>query len=129
MPATSATQLVQFFSQFEELELAVLIGSRANGHAHAASDWDFAIQWNKSIPPLDALGLSESLRLQLARQLDTSPELIDLINIPTARLAMRAVITDEGALLKGDNTLAWSHLLLRTWAELEEFEWERQHAA
>lgn len=121
--------LGDFFLQFKQLELALLIGSRALGSERTDSDWDFALQWERSLPYWDTLGHTEMLRAELARLLKTTVEHIDLVDIPTAGLAMRATIAEEGVLLKGDNSLPWSHFLLRTWREMENFYWERQHAA
>lgn len=121
--------LQSFFADRDELELAVLIGSRAFGRAREESDWDFAVQWRKGMPFGEVLERTELLRAQLANHLGTASDNIDLVDIPSARLAMRAVIAEEGVLLKGDNTLPWSHFLLRTWRDLEDFYWEKPHAA
>ncbi len=120
--------LKYLFEQQSALELAVLVGSRANGSATPQSDWDIAIRWHKHISPLDTLALSAALQQQLAQALATSPDNIDLIKIPQARLTMRALIAEEGILLKGDNTLAWSHFLVQTWGELEDYYWRAAHA-
>lgn len=111
-----------------QLEIAVLIGSRATGSSHEGSDWDIAIQWHREIASEQQFGLTERLRHQIAQLLKVDDSRIDLIDMPSARLAMRAVIAEEGVSLKTD-TLAWHHFLTRTWAELEHLEWERQHAA
>lgn len=111
------------------LELAILIGSQANNTATTNSDWDFAIQWQREIDTMQQLAKTEKLRNQLAKALQTTDDKIDLINIPTAGLAIREVIANEGVILKGDNTLALSHFLLKTWRELEEFYWGRIYAA
>jgi hypothetical protein len=42
---------------------------------------------------------------------------------------MRASAAEEGLPLTGQDTLAWAHFLQRTWRELEDFYWEKQHAA
>lgn len=129
MPDFSWADLRLFFAGREEIELALLIGSRASGRVREHSDWDFAIQWRKDIPWIDRLAKTETLRRELALFLQIMPDEIDLVDLPSARLAMRAVAAEEGVELKGDNTLAWSHFLLRTWAELEDFYWSREHAA
>lgn len=121
-------QLQEFFGEQTEIELAVLIGSRATGRVHAHSDWDFAVQWRKEIPFIDTLGKNEELRSRLSALLSDNGIKIDIVDIPTARLAMRSVIAQEGKLLKGENELAWSRFLLRTWRDLEDFHWERTHA-
>lgn len=118
-----------FFAGREEIELALLIGSRALGRVRAGSDWDFAIQWRKDIPWIEVLAQTETLRRELARLIQIMPDEIDLVDLPTARLAMRTVAAEEGVVLKGDNTLPLSHFLLRTWSELEDFYWRKQHAA
>ena len=122
-------ELETFFESREELDLVLLIGSRTTGHTRDSSDWDFAVQWRKGMPFEQVLEKTEVLRGQLAKYLGTATDKIDLVDIPSARLAMRAVVAEEGLLLKGDNTLPWSHFLLRTWGELEDFYWEKQHAA
>lgn len=122
-------ELGGFLESREELELALLIGSRATSRTRDGSDWDFAVQWRKAMPFERVLEKTEELRGQIAKYLGTTTDKIDLVDIPSARLAMRAVIAEEGLLLKGDNTLSWSHFLLRTWGELEDFYWEKRHAA
>lgn len=124
-----SVELESFFASWGELDLVLLIGSRVAGRARDGSDWDFAVQWKKGTPFEQVLEKTEVLRGQLANYLGTATDKIDLVDIPSARLAMRAVIAEEGLLLKGDNTLPWSHFLLRTWGELEDFYWEKQHAA
>jgi len=117
------------FDREPHLELAVLIGSRCRGTATEASDWDFAIQWSPELGFEGVLAATEGLRAQLAETLRTGVERIDLIDLRSARLAIRAVVAEEGSLLKGDGSLAWSRFLLRTWRELEDWTWESAHAA
>jgi predicted nucleotidyltransferase len=116
-----------FFAGRQEIELVVLIGSRTSGKNREDSDWDFAIQWQKNIPWLETLGKTETLRRELAVFLQTAPDKIDLVDLPNARLAMRAVVANEDVELKGDNTLPWSRFLLRTWRELEDYYWDKQY--
>ncbi len=111
------------------LKFSVLVGSQATGKAHAASDWDIALQWSPTLDWLTVLGHTETLRSQLAEALKISPETIDLIELRRANLAMRASAAEEGLPLTGQDTLAWAHFLQRTWRELEDFYWEKQHAA
>jgi predicted nucleotidyltransferase len=126
---SSMDDLRSFLADREGIELALLVGSRALGQAKEGSDWDFAIQWHRDILWIEILEQNENLRRDLASFLQVTPDKVDLIDLPSARLAMRAVAAEEGVLLKGDNTLPWSHFLLRTWGELEEFYWRKQHAA
>jgi predicted nucleotidyltransferase len=113
----------------DELEFAVLVGSRATGSAHALSDWDIALQWSPGLAWTDALGRTEMLRSQLAQSLNISPSAIDLIELRRANLAMRSSAAEEGIPLAGEDRLAWSHFLQRTWRDLEDFYWDQQHAA
>lgn len=121
--------LRQAFTAEPDLELAVLIGSRTTGRAHGDSDWDVAVQWRSGLDLLTLLDKTETLRQRLSRVLDVAETMIDLIDLPSARLALRAVVAEEGFPLKGEDSLAWQHFLTRTWRELEDFYWENTHAA
>lgn len=112
-----------------ELEFAVLVGSRATGKATETSDWDIALQWAPSLALWSVLGHTETLRRHLANGLGVGEAAVDLIDLRRANLAMRASVAEEGLPLCGQDTLAWSHFLTRTWRELEDFYWYRQHAA
>lgn len=111
------------------LEFAVLIGSRVVDRSHSGSDWDIVIQWQRGISLLEQLGRTETLRRQVAALLDVAEAAIDLIDLPAARLAMRAVVAEEGVPLKGEDSLPWQHFLRRTWRDLEEQYWEQTYAA
>jgi predicted nucleotidyltransferase len=112
-----------------ELSFAVLIGSRAAGLAQSHSDWDIAILWSYALSRMDTLGRTERLRIQLAKALGVSDDLVDLVDLRDANLTMRAVVAEEGQLLCRHDPLAWAQFLQRTWRELEDFYWEREHAA
>ncbi len=128
-PPSVLTELSQFLSQEQDLELAILIGSRATGKTTSDSDWDIAIQWERDADFLTQLADTEVLRRALAHLLGVGENKVDLIDLPTAGLAMRAAVAEEGILLKGDNTLPWHHFLKRTWRELEEYYWEQTYEA
>ncbi|MGB4599342.1 MAG: nucleotidyltransferase domain-containing protein [Trichlorobacter sp.] len=123
------TPLPAVLATVDNLELAVIIGSRANGTARPDSDWDIALQWSQSLTFTEQLAATEQLRNRLAKQLKIPFQSIDLIDLPTARLAMRAVVAEEGIPLKGGESLAWHRFLQRTWRELEEQYWEQLYAA
>ena len=110
------------------LEFAVLVGSRAINRARPDSDWDIARQWHNTTPCMQTVGDQETLRSRIAETLEVSPDLIDLIDLTRANLAMRAHVAENGCVLEGEDTLAWAHLLTRTWRELEDFYWEQSHA-
>lgn len=122
-------QLGDVLATVPDLELAILIGSHATGTARPDSDWDIAIQWDRGMGFIEQLAATEHLRQKLAETLGRSEQAVDLIDLPTARLAMRAVVAEEGFPLKGGDTLAWNHLLQQTWRELEEHYWEKIYAA
>ena len=121
--------LRKLFSGESELELAVLIGSRAQNRVRSDSDWDIAIQWQAGFELIDLLDRTESLRRKIGSLVGLPDTCIDLIGIPGARLAIRSVIAEEGLVLKGEEDPAWSRFLLRTWRELEEYYWETIYAA
>ena len=129
MKVVIQNKLKQLLAGQPELELAVLVGSQVKGNATSYSDWDIAIRWIKQIEPMQRLGKTETLRRLLAKQLLQPETKIDLIDITTAGLAMRAVIAEEGVVLKGEDNLAWNHFLQRTWRELETYYWNQNYAA
>lgn len=126
---TKLDGLINLLQTIPELELAILIGSQASQTATDQSDWDIAVRWQKHIDGLAGLELSEALKQQIADAIGIHKDQIDLIDIPLARLAMRAVIAEEGIVLKGEDTLAWCHYLTQTWGELEDYYWRKSHAA
>lgn len=122
-------RLRAFLAGQPALELAILVGSRADGRAREGSDWDIAIQWPNGLSLFDTLARSETLRRDLAAVLGVTEDFIDLIDLPNARLAMRAAVAEDGVPLQGEDSLAWNRFLARTWRELEDYEWERTRAA
>jgi len=123
------SQLQNILATVPGLELAILIGSRATCTARPESDWDIAIQWDRSLGFIEQLAASEQLRKVLSEMQGMPEQAIDLIDLPTARLAMRAVVAEEGVPLKGGDSLVWHRFLQRTWRELEEHYWEQTYAA
>ena len=121
--------LGQLLSGETGIEFAVLVGSRSTGATHSGSDWDIALQWDAQLDWLEILGKTETLRRKMAAAIGVTPDKIDLIELRRANLAMRAEVAESGSLLLGEDTLAWARFLTRTWRELEDFYWERQHAA
>lgn len=108
--------------------LLFAVGSRATGTAQPGSDWDIALQWDFTLPWLEVLGRTETLRRHLASALQVPEQAVDLIELRRANLAMRAAVAEEGVVLHGDNTLDWEPFLRRTWRELEEVYWDQAHA-
>lgn len=122
-------QLYDILGVIADLELAILIGSRATGTARPDSDWDIAIQWRRGMDFIPQLAATERLRMTLAEKLAVPVQSIDLIDLPTARLTMRAVVAEEGLPIIGGECLPWHRFLQRTWRELEEQYWEKTYAA
>ncbi|MEO8410077.1 MAG: nucleotidyltransferase domain-containing protein [Propionivibrio sp.] len=116
-------------SSTPDLRFAVLVGSRADGTAHAQSDWDIAVAWAPSDDWMTIIGAHEVLRREIARALGVAEDRIDLIDLARASLAMRANVAENGKVLMGEDGLHWKRLLSRTWRELEYFYWEREHAS
>lgn len=127
--ALQAGSLTHHLAATPALEFAVLIGSHATGQAHSDSDWDIALQWQPHTNWIAGVGQQETLRREIAGTLACSPDDVDLIDLSRANLAMRAEVAEHGVILKGEDTLAWARFLTRTWRELEDFYWEKTHAA
>ena len=128
-PTPIAKQLASILQDEPQLEFAVLVGSRATGTAQPQSDWDIALQWAYGTDWLATLGSTETLRHKLAAATGLSPAKIDLIDLRRANLAMRASVAEEGLPLAGEDSLAWARFLQRTWRDLEDFYWDKQHAS
>jgi predicted nucleotidyltransferase len=121
--------LSKVFADTPELAFAVLIGSRAQQTARADSDWDIAVSWKPMADSFLRLGRHESLRHRLAQCLDLADDKIDLVDLAAARLAMKAVVAEEGEVLHINDELAWAYFQTTTWRELEDYYWDRAHAA
>lgn len=128
-PCAATGVLAQILREQPQLEFAVLVGSRATATYRAGSDWDVALQWAPQLDWLTVLDKTETLRRTLAQQLSMAPTAIDLIELRRANLAMRASVAEDGLPLAGQDSLAWARFLQRTWRELEDFYWDKQHAA
>ena len=111
------------------LAFAVLVGSRATQTARQDSDWDIAVAWQPMADAFLRLGRHESLRHRLAECLDVADDKIDLIDLAATRLAMKALVAEEGRVLRANDELAWAYFQTATWRELEDYYWDRAHAA
>ena len=127
MPHLDATKAL--LDEQSGLDFAVLVGSRARGQAHAHSDWDVALMWSPGLTWLDRVARTETLRRALAKGLNEPESRIDLIDLASSQLTMRALVAEEGVPLSGEQSMAWARFLRRTWRELEDHYWERAHAA
>lgn len=122
-------QLSKALADTPELAFAILIGSRAQQTARQDSDWDIAVSWKPMADSFLRLGRHESLRHRLAQCLDLADDRIDLIDLAVARLAMKALVAEEGKVLHINDELAWAYFQTTTWRELEDYYWDRAHAA
>jgi hypothetical protein len=52
-----------------------------------------------------------------------------LIDLSSSRLAMRALVVEEGQLIWANDELAWAKYQVRVWRELEYYYWGQTHAA
>ena len=129
MTSPAAQQLAVILQRDPQIAFAALVGSRATGKARPDSDWDIALQWAQGTDWLGTLGNTETLRHTLAAALGVAPAAIDLIDLRRANLAMRASVAEEGLPLAGEDSLAWARFLQRTWRDLEDFYWDKQHAS
>lgn len=112
-----------------DVEFAVLVGSRADGTATPASDWDIAIRLRRAgTSYMEELACTEALRRKIATILHTGPEQVDLISATSANLAMRDLIANHGLVLTDPTNLAWIHFLQRTWRDLEDYYWDELYA-
>lgn len=123
------TGLRNLLSAMPDIEFSVLVGSRAEGKARPESDWDIALQWKAEIDWMEILSKTETLRKKAADIAGVTPDKIDLIELRRANLAMRANVAESGLPLSGEDTLGWARFLTRTWRELEDYYWEKSHAA
>lgn len=121
--------LVSVLKERPNIIFAALVGSRALGVERDESDWDIALWWRSDMDWLAMLGETETLRHDLAAALGVEASAVDLIELRRANLAMRASVAEEGIPMKGDDTLEWARFLQRTWRELEDFYWDKAHAA
>ena len=104
--------------------------SRAVGNATPSSDWDIALQWqHDSNSYMAHLERTENMRRDISKVLQVSPDKIDLIDVPSTKLAMRELIANHGIVLSGDESLPWIHFLQRTWRELEDYYWDELYVA
>ena len=130
MPTKLLDSLRQFLGKQETLEFAVLVGSRASGKSSSGSDWDIALQWQyDSKSYMSYLERAENMRRDIAKVLQVSPDQIDLIDVPSTKLAMRELVANHGLVLSGEESLPWIHFLHRTWRELEDHYWDELYVA
>lgn len=126
---TWINSLCDVLSSHQEVVFALLIGSRADGSAGVDSDWDVAVWIPREVFGLKRLSLLELLRMEMGRNLQVSAARMDVIDLAYAGLTMRAVVANDGILLKQDEGSIYKRFLNRTWRDLEAFQWEFAHAA
>jgi len=114
--------LKAFLGEQPDVEFAVLVGSRADGTATSASDWDIALQLRREGRSyMSELARMEALRHDIGALLETEPDRIDLISAPSAKLAMRDLVANHGTALTDPTSLPWLHFLQRSCRVLEDY--------
>lgn len=93
------------------------------------SDQDIALQWKAGFDWMAILSKTETLRRKIADATGVTPDKTNLIELRRANHAMCANVAESGLPLTGESTLTWARFLNRTWHELEDFYWEKNHAA
>ena len=126
--SSELTTIQQCIADTPDVLFAVLVGSRANGTQTDRSDWDIAIQWQYG-PMLERISSHEVLRHRIAHSLSVTDEKIDLIDLSSTRLAMQALVVEEGQLIWANDELAWAKYQVRIWRELEDHYWTQTHTA
>jgi len=58
----SISKITTILETHTDIELAILVGSPAEGRERADSDWDIAIQWQRESTNLENLAKTETLR-------------------------------------------------------------------
>lgn len=128
-PASSQIIAIQqCIANTPDVLFAVLVGSRANNSQTEHSDWDIAVLWRHG-PALERIGKHETLRHDLACHLAIPDDKVDLIDLSSTRLAMQAVVVEEGQLIWANDALAWAKYQIRVWRELEDYYRKKAHAA
>ena len=129
-PQSGINALKNFLRGEPDVEFAVLGGSRAYGTAAPDSDWDIALQLQRhGNSYMRNLARIERLWHDIAMILQTEPDKIDLINVPSTKLAMRELIANHGRVLTAPDSLPWLHFLQRTWRDLEDCYWEELYGS
>ena len=119
--------LTDFFESQSDVCVAFLFGSRAKGAANAV-DWDLAVLFDGVCESkVERLARLERLRAALAKALDCSAALIDLIDLARAPLNLCITVAEEGRILKGHQALELFRFYQRAWGGQEEFHFCKAH--
>ena len=103
-----------------DVAFAVLVGSQAQATSATTSDWDIALWMRPELLPWQRHLALVDTQHRIASALQVDEAAIDLIDLRSAGLAMRAEVANHGVLLKQDPGTAYNRFLVRTWRELEE---------
>ncbi len=112
--------LKNFFNNMNEIEIAILFGSRANESYHENSDWDIAIYGRSPPKGLKYLEWKENIRIKLLRHFKWKENQLDLIDINKANVSLASSIIENMRILKGDDHLMLFKFLTRVWALRED---------
>ena len=122
-----SSALTAFFEQQRDVCVAFLFGSRARDEVNA-SDWDIAVCFDAgAMSKLEQLARLERLRSALAKELACRADAIDLIDLTRAPLNLCITVAEEGAVLKGGQSLELFRFYQRAWSGQEEFHFRKAH--
>ena len=121
-------KLKQTLASFDSLEFALLFGSRARGDSHKYSDWDIAVSFKDNTQGLENLAQREYIRHAACASLGVDDGKVDIVDVYRGGLSINATIVDEAIPLIGEHSLALALYYQRVWANLEDHEWNIEHA-
>jgi uncharacterized protein len=101
--------LARIHAETPDVPFALQVGSRANGTQADLSNWDIAVKW-KYGPKPDRINSHETVRHRIAHERIVPDEKTDLIDLSSTRLAVQALVLEEGQLLWAHDELAWPNI-------------------
>ena len=101
----------------DDVDLVVLFGSRARGHAHPSSDWDVGVRFHRPHQPLLHLCALDPV---LARAIGCSSDAIDVVELDQVSYLLQRCVAEDGiALFERQPGLftAFCSRAIRQWAD------------
>ena len=106
--------------------LIILFGSQISGHTNTQSDFDVAILTDHILSLDEKLELSD----QLAKQMNVSSDLIDIVDLNVASPLLQYSISKTGRLISGnkDDFLRFKVLAWKRYQDTAKFRQQREKA-